>query len=208
MMGYLFYGFAEVFIARQDAFLKKKFKKITKTQLLTLKICVFLLFHLLLSAIQLFTYIVGEQWTFHDAIYYTFITGAFLGETDSRNSFFNFLVYPTNLVTKISSTIICLLTTAIFYLCIGMVADWIFTKHKDDLWEAYFERQLSKITLNKMDKDKDGNVSYNDFLEYMLIRCELIDQEDLDRIYDRFQELDTDNDNMLNEKDVLIQNKV
>jgi Ca2+-binding EF-hand superfamily protein len=89
-----------------------------------------------------------------------------------------------------------------------MVADWIFTKHKDDLWEAYFEKQLSKITLNKMDKDKDGNVSYNDFLEYMLIRCELIDQEDLDRIYDRFQELDTDNDNMLNEKDVLIQNKV
>jgi hypothetical protein len=90
MMGYLFYGFAEVFIARQDAFLKKKFKKITKTQLLTLKICVFLLFHLLLTAIQLFTYIVGEQWTFHDAIYYTFITGAFLGETVFFLFSFNF----------------------------------------------------------------------------------------------------------------------
>eukprot|EP01080_Neovahlkampfia_damariscottae_P006057 gene6057-10058_t len=199
MIGFAFYDISELILNKQDEFLKSKFSflsKSSKSKLKSLKIFILIFIHFNLSFIQFITYLIGEQkWSFTDCLYFTFITGAFLGETN---------IYPTNMITKIISTIICLCTTSIFYLLLGEISSWIFYHHQDILTKKYLNEQLSKVVLKRMDKNKDGHVSYQEYLEYILLKCELIDQIDLNKIENRFKQLDIDNNNQLDENDLLI----
>ena len=53
-----------------------------------------------------------------------------------------------------------------------------------------------------MDSNQDGQVSKMEFLEYILIKCELVDELDLERIHERFKQLDFTKDSFLTQNDI------
>ena len=55
-----------------------------------------------------------------------------------------------------------------------------------------------------MDANEDGKVSKLEFLEYMLTNCEMVDEDDIKKIHERFEFLDADESGYLNLDDAQV----
>ena len=67
----------------------------------------------------------------------------------------------------------------------------------------FFSRQLTFADISRMDKDKDGTVSKDEFIQFMLVALGKISQQDWDDLDALFKKLDEDGDKSLSREDVL-----
>ena len=86
---------------------------------------------------------------------------------------------------------------------IGTLLEYFYEKHKLNLINQYLNRKLSITNLEEIDSNHDGKVSEKEFLEFMLIQCEMANEEDIEKINKKFRELDVDASGDLDAYDVL-----
>jgi len=65
------------------------------------------------------------------------------------------------------------------------------------------ERGIRESDLNHMDKDGNGIVSRLEFLEFMLLTMDKVDEDDLEQIHSQFDIMDRDNSGELTRDDIV-----
>jgi len=70
--------------------------------------------------------------------------------------------------------------------------------------ENFMDRKLTLKDLREMDVTGNGQVSYDEFLTFMLVRMGKVEKEDLIAIENLYHRLDRDNNNQLNVHDLYL----
>jgi len=86
---------------------------------------------------------------------------------------------------------------------LDVVASYIIAfrkKNAEDYWE---QKELSLDDLVAMDVDGDGTVTKAEFLEFMLVAMNQVDQDTLDNLKAHFERLDYDQSGTLDKSDLL-----
>jgi potassium channel subfamily K, other eukaryote len=197
IIGFTFAYIVEIIFEKEDEFFRSKMEKRTysKKKLTFYKLVLIFIIYLICFVAGVLTYWLGEQWSFVDALYYTIVTSTDLGETE---------LHPTKIWTKIIATILVLSTAILFSFTIGTVAEFVAEKFKQDIADKYFNQKISVASLTDMDANQDGKVTRLEFLEYMLVKCEMVDEEDIAKIHERFEVLDADDSGYLNLDDAQV----
>jgi len=134
-----------------------------------------------------------EGWSVIDILYFASITATTIGYGD---------LSPQTLSTRL---------IAVFYLplCISIMAK-IFSdittifmeKRAQEAEEKFYDRKLTKDDLKAMDIAKNGSVSVEEFLEFMLVTMNKVESEDIKELKDLYSALDTDADGSLTLNDL------
>lgn len=95
-----------------------------------------------------------------------------------------------------------LLSTALIAAAVGKYVQFLIDRENEKYIDAVINQRLTVKRLVNMDTDGDGKVSYSEFLESMLINLRLVEKADIDRIQERFKELDIDGSGFLDEDDL------
>mmetsp|Transcript_17461 Transcript_17461/g.25806 ORF Transcript_17461/g.25806 Transcript_17461/m.25806 type:complete len:397 (-) Transcript_17461:37-1227(-) len=136
---------------------------------------------------------VMEQWTVIESIYFSTITFSTVGFGDYA---------PEGPCVRALCIFVLPLMVAIFCELIGRIAS-AYLQHKLHLAEDEFlNRQFTRTDLELMDMDKNGNVCYGEFLHYMLLAMQKVDEEDLLHIKEVFDKLDITKEGNLSKKDL------
>lgn len=104
--------------------------------------------------------------------------------------------------SKVIATGLVFLTGFMFTFTLATLFDYWAEVQKEKLAARYFNRSLSIKSLKEMDINSDGKVTKQEFLEYMLVNCELVSQEDIDKIKAKYDQLDKDHSGQLDQDDL------
>jgi hypothetical protein len=141
----------------------------------------FILFNFsLLFVVSTFTYFLLEKWKFMDSLMFTWVTITYLGNSN---------LVPKNTWTLIIQSFIILIGSANFFFAISTVLEYINTKNSDDAFNETLEKHLTESELKDIDENNDGFITSEEYIKYMIVKCELVDQEHVDRIYLNYLEL-------------------
>lgn len=134
-----------------------------------------------------------EEWDLIKGIYWMVITGTTIGLGDET---------PTHPISKG----LCILYIPIAVYSVGRFLGLVATafldrrSHKEE--EKFLNRALTLSDIDRMDFDNDGGVSKEEFLIYMLITLQKVDQEDVNEILAVFRKLDKSGDGILDAEDL------
>lgn len=65
------------------------------------------------------------------------------------------------------------------------------------------DRGLRESDIKRMDADGSGKVSRLEFIEFMLLTMDKVDQDDLDQLHRQFSSMDTDGSDNLDKADII-----
>jgi hypothetical protein len=85
---------------------------------------------------------------------------------------------------------------------LGRVAGAYIERRNDTAEDRFLTRAMTLGDLRRMDTDNDGVVSPVEFLNYMLVALQKVDQEDIDEIMDLFRNLDKTRTGTINKADL------
>ena len=86
---------------------------------------------------------------------------------------------------------------------LGLVASWIMDGRSARHRKKMYGRELTQRDLDIMDVDGDGQVSRAEFLEFMLVAMNLIDEDLMHELRDHFDRLDVDGTGSLSRDDLV-----
>lgn len=86
---------------------------------------------------------------------------------------------------------------------LDLVANSIIAHQRQNAENYWQHKELSLKDLRAMDRDGDGTVSKAEFLEFMLVATDQIDQETLDNLKEHFDRLDKDKSGSLDKADLI-----
>lgn len=86
---------------------------------------------------------------------------------------------------------------------LDLVANSIIAHQRQNAENYWQHQELSLKDLRAMDRDGDGTVSKAEFLEFMLVATDQIDQETLDNLKEHFDRLDKDKSGSLDKADLI-----
>lgn len=182
VVGFTFAYLAQLIFDKQEEFLRSR-ANITRKNLVLIKMVILAVLYLFCWILGGLVYTFGEGWGWIDSFYFSFITAAGIGETD---------LAPSQTWTKVIATFLVFLTSFMFTFGLATLADYIAEVQKDEISQKHFRMRLSVMQLKEMDRNHDGRVTEQEFLEYMLVACEMCSQDDIDHIKGKFQALDQD----------------
>jgi potassium channel subfamily K len=96
---------------------------------------------------------------------------------------------------------ISVLTTSNF---VAGISGYIIDAKQQQLIQRSLNRKLRISDILEMDEDSDGEVDKLEFLTKMLVRLRKCEQDDIDEILQRFDDLDIDGSGALDMKDILL----
>ncbi|KAL7566722.1 hypothetical protein ACA910_017778 [Epithemia clementina (nom. ined.)] len=134
-----------------------------------------------------------EGWDPIKSIYWTMITGTTVGLGDEA---------PQSEYIRLGCVFFLPLCVAVLGEVLSKIAELYLNRKRRISQEEFFSRTLTKADLVTMDTDQDGDVSKAEFLSYMLVTLQLVDQEDIDEIDALFQKLDKDGTGVLSQADL------
>lgn len=70
--------------------------------------------------------------------------------------------------------------------------------------KKFLEHSLTLTDIRTMDADKDGKVDKAEFLSYMLVTLQRVDQEEIDKLLHLFDKLDVDKSGALDQEDLRV----
>jgi Ion channel/EF hand len=134
-----------------------------------------------------------EKWDFVKGIYWMVITGTTIGLGDET---------PTQPISK--ALCIVYIPVAVYSVgrFLGLVATTFLDQRSQKAEEKFLSRALTLSDIDRMDFDNDGGVSREEFLIYMLVTLQKVEQEDVNEIMDVFRKLDKTGDGVLDADDL------
>lgn len=202
-LGFMVIGYAlgnaiSYALEKQEEYIRSQAKdksdtNIKKTTLLfyTLMIMGGLLFCCIL--ISTFIYQRFEKWNFIDSFYFAVTTSVAVGESDYS---------PTSKWSSFLGTIMVIFSGLIFTTTLTVLVEYISERAKQRVVDAAFNKKLSIATLKSMDENGDKIVTREEFLKYMLIETQLVDEDKIKEIMDKFEKLDKSKDGSLSLNDL------
>mmetsp|Transcript_6079 Transcript_6079/g.9320 ORF Transcript_6079/g.9320 Transcript_6079/m.9320 type:complete len:388 (+) Transcript_6079:146-1309(+) len=134
-----------------------------------------------------------EHWTVIESIYFSTITFSTVGFGDYA---------PEEPWARLVCIFLLPLIVAVFCELVGRIAS-AYLQHKLSLEEeAFLNRQLTRSDLERMDLDKTGKVSYGEFLHFVLLAMQKVDEEDILQLREVFNRLDVTGNGYLTTDDV------
>jgi len=85
------------------------------------------------------------------------------------------------------------------------VADAYVESRENRIKQEFLSRSMTLSDLNNMDTNCDGVVSKFEFIQYMLVALQKVEQEDIDDIMEVFKKLDNTKTGTINKLDLLAQ---
>eukprot|EP00980_Cylindrotheca_fusiformis_P030779 scaffold25411_cov152-Cylindrotheca_fusiformis.AAC.6 len=134
-----------------------------------------------------------EGWDPIMGFYWMFVTGTTIGFGD---------LSPTHEWTKVICIIYVPLSAAVFGEMLAQIAGAYIERSSQQLEDAFMARALTKADIDKMDVEKDGKVKPYEFLCFMLVTMQKVEQEEIDEILEVFRKLDKDQNGYLNQDDL------
>ena len=134
-----------------------------------------------------------EGWSLSDSIYYSFITAGTLGYGDFS---------PISRPGRIWAIIFIPLAVAAAGEVLGNIASFLSDRRRQRFYQSLMEKELNAETLVEMDTDRNGKVSREEYVEFMLKEMQLVDDEVFRDLHDQFKKLDLDGGGYLDKKDL------
>mmetsp|Transcript_30673 Transcript_30673/g.55823 ORF Transcript_30673/g.55823 Transcript_30673/m.55823 type:complete len:372 (+) Transcript_30673:192-1307(+) len=136
-----------------------------------------------------------EGWPLVDGIYFTIITGTTVGYGDLVPSTTGGMWWS-----------VFFLPFAVIFVSTNLseFASILLGKSEDTKLKALLEVDLSLEALLNMDQDGDGEITEFEFMKFMMTTAGMADEDTLDSLHKRFQEMDADGSGSLTREDILL----
>ena len=118
---------------------------------------------------------------FFGSLYWTVVTGTTIGLGDEA---------PTNEYVRLFCVFFLPFCVAVLGESLSRIAGLYLRRKQARAQKAFFDRSLTLADIEIMDTDKDGSVSKAEFLCYMLVALQRVEQDDLTELLDLFEKLD------------------
>jgi hypothetical protein len=135
-----------------------------------------------------------EKWDIVKGLYWMVITATTIGLGDETP------IHPLSKALCIIYIPVAVYATGRF---LGLIASSFLDKRDNKMEEEFLSRALTLGDLKRMDFDHDGRVSEAEFLIYMLLTLQKVEEEDIEDILHVFQKLDKTGDGYLSTEDLL-----
>lgn len=137
--------------------------------------------------------IVIEDWGIVKGLYWMVITGTTIGLGDET---------PTHAISKALCVIYIPLAVYTVGRLLGSIASSFLNQRGRKAEEKFLNRALKLSDLDRMDFDSNGVVSEEEFLIYMLITLQKVEEDDVNEIIQVFRKLDKTGDGALTAEDL------
>jgi potassium channel subfamily K len=135
-----------------------------------------------------------EGWSIPTSIYYSIVTSTSVGYGD---------IVPETQRMKLFAIVYVPLSVALMAGIIGKITGvHLRRKALKDEYE-FLNREMTKTDFELMDEDNDGEVTYEEFLTFMLVSMGKVDMEDMNRMKDLYEKLDTNGDGSIQLDDLM-----
>jgi potassium channel subfamily K len=136
-----------------------------------------------------------EGWSFTSTMYFCIMSASTTGFGDYT---------PKSQVDKVYCIFYLPLSVAVFGEVLGRIASLYINRRRRRAEQAFLKRCITMCDLRRMDANRDGQVDREEFVCYMLVALQKVDQSTIDELKDIFHVLDR-NDNGMLEKDDLVE---
>jgi Ca2+-binding EF-hand superfamily protein len=140
-----------------------------------------------------------EGWSLVDSIYYAFITAGTVGYGD---------VSPTSPGARLWAVIFIPLAVAAAGDVLGTVTSSFLEHRRRQVYESFVDQELTMKDLDIMDTDKNGRVTRDEYVDWMLVQLDIVRKEQLDELYAQFDRLDVTRSGYLDEDDLKLMAKL
>ena len=135
-----------------------------------------------------------ENWSTVDSIYFSVITSCTLGYGD---------FYPTTRKGKLYAILYIPVAVAITGELLGVVANTVMEYRKKIYYNKILNKELNLERLLQMDTNRNGKVSMQEYIEYLLVEeMDIISSDQLSKMKESFHKLDVDGGGYLNKRDM------
>jgi potassium channel subfamily K len=135
-----------------------------------------------------------EGWSIIQSIYYAVISITTIGLGD---------ITPEKEGTRLFGVIFLPLAVCVFGEVIGRIANLYVSRKMRKLEHKFLRRSITLLDLQVMDADKNGLVSMEEFLVFMLVALQKVDKETIDDLRALFRSLDVTRDGNLGKDDLI-----
>ena len=109
---------------------------------------------------------------------------------------------PSSVATRGIAVVWIPLAVAMLGKFLGQVAGIYLERRNDAVEQRFLARAMTLSDVRRMDTDRDGHVSPEEFMCYMLLALQKVKQEDIDEIRALFDKFDKDNDGDIDKDDL------
>lgn len=129
-----------------------------------------------------------------DGLYYAIITACTVGYGDFA---------PSSQAGRALAIVFIPLAVGAMGHFLSIVANWMIEGRQQRFHKHMQAKELTMQDLEVMDEDGDGKVTRAEFMEFMLVAMNAIDQSLIDELRDHFRHLDQDNSGSLSRQDLI-----
>ena len=134
-----------------------------------------------------------EGWSLLDSIYYAFITAVTLGYGDFS---------PATKTGRLWAILFIPLAVAAAGEVLGNVATTLQERRQELYYESLMQEELSVDRLLEMDTNRNGKVSREEYVEFMLQEMGLVSEDEFAELHTQFAKLDRDGSGFLDKDDL------
>merc|ERR1711933_661451 len=135
----------------------------------------------------------NEGWSHLETFYYVIVTSTSIGFGD---------YYPKSEYERLYSVFFIIISVSTMAFLTGKVANILIEKKSKEFFDHIMSNELNLEALEEMDTDDSGEVTMDEYMEFMLIQMEKVDKELLNQLRRQFQKLDSDNNGVLSKDDL------
>lgn len=136
-----------------------------------------------------------EGWSTLTSIYYCWITLATVGYGDFS---------PQSQPMRLFAVFFIPFSVAFAGDVIGRIATIFVTREEERAEQLFMARELTMKDLLIMDTDRSGDVSFDEFLSFMLVAMQKVDQDTVDGLREVFSGLDTNGSGSIMKEDLYL----
>lgn len=134
-----------------------------------------------------------EHWHFAEGIYYALMTATTLGYGDFA---------PTTPLARLFAVCFYPVLVAATGSFFGSVSTFLLNRQRDKRNKATLNRELTIERIFEMDADGNGEVSKSEYIAFMLVELQMVEQDLLEQLFAQFDKLDVSGDGCLSEDDL------
>ena len=147
-------------------------------------------------AVMFFAFILGlrEGWSLTSTAYFCIMSASTTGFGDYT---------PATQLDKLYCVFFLPLAVAVFGEVLGRIANLYINRKHREAEQQYLRRTITQCDLRNMDANHDGTVDMEEFLCFMLVALQKVDQESIDDLRAIFNNLDTNGNGVLDKDDLV-----